>query len=132
MEIFRFFILFTAALATGFVGAIQFEGYLLSAAIGGAGVLVSSTCKLLDRRVSALLKVAEEALEFEQARLRELSGNPQIELVKKANEFALRQSTFRVLFARMFTCAQALFLAGAIGALLLLISPDAARFWHAH
>ena len=123
MEIFRFFILLTAALAAGYVGALQYKGYLLAVAIAGAGVFVSSTCKLLDRRVAALLKIAEGALEFEQGRLKSISGNPQIEFVKRADELALSQSTFRVLFGRMFSCAQALFVVGVAGATVPLLAP---------
>lgn len=95
MQTLNFFLVAMAFLATGY-GASVARTPVVATAIAFAGALLSLAFIQLDFRNRELVKHGERALARVQTRYQELSGWPEVELVKRAEKPQRRsQLTFR-------------------------------------
>lgn len=113
MDLFRFYVGISTALAAGFGGAIQIHEHYLAFIVALLGMIVAPTFGFLDYRVSSLLKLAEHALKVEQTRLKLIVQYKEIEIAKHADELATHQFTFSKLFRTIYAVFFLTFLLGA-------------------
>lgn len=113
MELFRFYASIFIALLAG-VGALwTFERPGEALALSLIGVVFVSIFQGMDRRTADLVHRAEEALEIEQARLKEECGYDEIEIARRADE--VRQGRSYGASMRMMSSIMTLVFALAAG-----------------
>lgn len=102
MQTVNFFIIFEAALVTAAGVAMKEKLVILELLSGSAVLLLSFVFFFLERRVRRLVKIGEDALRQEQARLAASLGNPALKMFETADKTAEHQLTYGKLFPIMF------------------------------
>lgn len=85
-SVFRFFLIMTAFVSTGYVTAIVKEFYSISTILAILLVVISFLFWRLDSRSIHLVKIAEYYLEIEETRLKDSIGQEKILLVTEAEK----------------------------------------------
>lgn len=114
LELFKTYIVWVVALSAGYVSLIQIKANEAAILVTVVGILLGWVFKKLDQRVSSLLKLGEEALDAEEARLAIATSSESIRLVKRANEIATQQWSYRKSFNLIYAATSILFCLGLV------------------
>ena len=86
LAVFRFFLLLSAFISTGYVTAMVKQYHSISTILSIVLLISAFLFWRLDRRNLDLVKIAEVYLKIEEQRLKKILGHPEIALVEEADK----------------------------------------------